>query len=62
MLIDSLDAQTIVVTTEKDESRLLNETLLNLVPENKFWVLPLKTEIMFGEKERLLEAIKQKLH
>ncbi len=62
MLIDSLDAQTIVITTEKDESKLLNATLLNLLPENKFWVLPLKTEIMFGEKERLLETIKQKLH
>jgi tetraacyldisaccharide 4'-kinase len=62
MLIDSLDAQTIVITTEKDESKLLNETLKNLLPENKFWVLPLQTEIMFDEKEMLLEAIKKKLH
>jgi tetraacyldisaccharide 4'-kinase len=62
MLVDSLDAQTIVITTEKDESKLLNETLLNLLPENKFWVLPLKNEIMFGEKELLLKTIKVKLH
>ena len=61
-IIGQLDNQTIVVTTEKDESKLLNDTLLNLLPENKFWVLPLKNEIMFGEKELLLETIKVKLH
>lgn len=60
-IIGKLDSKTIVVTTEKDESKLKNEVLLSMLPENKFWVLPLKTEIMFGEKERLLEAIKQKL-
>jgi tetraacyldisaccharide 4'-kinase len=61
MLVDSIDAQTIVITTEKDESKLLHEKLLNLLPENKFWVLPLKNEIMFGEKELLLNTIKNKL-
>jgi tetraacyldisaccharide 4'-kinase len=61
-IIGQLDAETIVITTEKDESKLLNETLLNLLPENKFWVLPLKNEIMFGEKELLLETIIVKLH
>jgi tetraacyldisaccharide 4'-kinase len=61
-IFGQLDAQTIVITTEKDESKLLNETLLNLLPENKFWVLPLKNEIMFGEKELLLKTIKVKLH
>lgn len=59
-IVNSLDDETIVIMTEKDESKLLNETLLNKLPENKFWVLPIQIEVLFDEDELLLNAIKEK--
>lgn len=48
----------IVMITEKDASKLLKPALLNIIPANKVFVLPVEIYFLFNEEERFKETVK----
>jgi tetraacyldisaccharide 4'-kinase len=57
-LLKTLGQADVVMVTEKDASKLLKPELLKLIPDNKFYVLPVEIYFLFNEEERFKETVK----
>jgi tetraacyldisaccharide 4'-kinase len=57
-LLKMLGPTDVVMVTEKDASKLLKPALLKLIPDNKFYVLPVEIYFLFNEEERFKETVK----
>jgi tetraacyldisaccharide 4'-kinase len=61
-IIETLNDDTIVMVTEKDAVKLSSPNLYKLLPENKVFVLPIKTYFLFNEQEKFFTRIKSILN
>lgn len=48
-IINRLKDNDVIITTEKDAVKLQEQNIYQLLPENKVYVLPIKTNILFNE-------------
>lgn len=60
-VLKSLKKGGVVICTEKDAVKLRQSELLQLIPENLFFVLPIETEFLFGESGKFLHSLKKRL-
>lgn len=57
-LLAMLGENDVVMITEKDATKLQKPSLLNLIPANKVYVLPVDIYFLFNEEERFKETVK----
>jgi len=60
-LLTMIAPDTLVITTEKDAVKLGDKNFLEILPENKVFVLPIKTHFLFQEDKRFKDCIKELL-
>lgn len=60
-ILEQAEADRVILCTEKDAVKLSQPDLLNLIPENRIFVLPVKPYFLFEEEARFNAAVKAAL-